>query len=130
MESIACIVGGICLVGCGIALSYLRPPDWSSDGDLLDDPRRSILRWATVQRWVRLANNSLVALIGVTIFSAAFIPHGRVWIIVWLTILVLLLVCLLFAILDAFSSMAGYHRALPEAARRSFLASDEEDTSP
>lgn len=125
MESIACVVGGVCLIGTGLALFWLRPPNWQSDGELADVNRKAIERWSGVQRLVRLSNNSLLILIGGLIVTTAFVPHGRVWMLLWSAILVLLLVCILLAMLDAFSSLVGYRRALPEAARRSFGNSQE-----
>lgn len=134
MESIACIAGGICLVACGIALFRLRPPNWKNDGELVDLVNiKAIEWWSTVQRLVRVANNSLMIFIGIAIASTAFIPHGaqatrdsgRAWMLAWGVILVLLLFCILFAMIDAFSSLAGYRRALPEAARRSFTVAGE-----
>lgn len=120
MEFAVCILAGLCLIGSGAYLFKLRPPNWTSDGDLTAEHLKVIERWAGVQRIVRFLNNSLLILIGVAICSVAFVPHGRVWMLGWGLILVMLLVCILFAMIDAFSSLAGYKRALPEAARRSF----------
>lgn len=129
MELIACVVGGMFLVGCGVGLFRLRPPNWQNDGDLTDEHRRAIERWAVVQRVVRTMNNSLMILIGCLIAATGFIPHGKPWMLVWGGVLVLLLVCILFAMIDAFSSLAGYRRALPEAARRSFSAKSNSPSS-
>lgn len=115
-----CIVGGFLLIGAAYGLSRLRPPNWHADGDLSEEPQLSIARWAKIQRVVRLLNNSLIALIGIAIIASAFVPHGRSWMLLWSAILLLVLTCILFALLDAFSSLSGYRRALPEAARRSF----------
>ena len=120
MEIFACLIGGAALIACGMALSRLRPPDWQSDGELTEIHQRAIARWAVLQRVVRIMNNSLLGIIGGAIMASVFVPHGRVWMLLWCAILVLLLVCILFAMIDAFSSLAGYRRALPEAARRSF----------
>ncbi len=122
MELVACLVGGLCLIACGLGLFRLHPPNWQNDGDLTDDHRRAIQRWSGVQRVVRAMNNSLMILIGCLIASTGFVPHGRAWMLLWGGVLVMLLVCILFAMIDAFSSLAGYRRALPEAARRSFSA--------
>ena len=120
MEFFVCLVGGVALVGCGIALFRLRPPNWQNDGDLAGDHLKAIQWWSAIQRYVRLLNNSLLIMIGIAIAATGFVPHGQAWMLLWITILVLLLACILFAMVDAFSSLAGYRRALPEAARRSF----------
>jgi threonine/homoserine/homoserine lactone efflux protein len=120
MEFIACILGGIGLVASGLWLTRFHPPKWDQEGDTSSDEARAFLRWGSFQRVLRILTNSLLVLIGISIFSAAFVPHGRTWMLLWSVILVLLLVCILFAMIDAFSSLAGYRRALPEAVRRSF----------
>lgn len=120
MESIACIVGGLGLIACGLGLFRVRAPNWQDDGELAEEERRAIERWSKVQRIVRYLNNSLLMAIGASIAATAFIPHGRRWALAWVAIFVALLVCILLASIDAFSSLAGYRRALPEAARRSF----------
>lgn len=120
MEFVACLLGGIALVGCGFGLFRLRPPNWQDDGDFGEENQRMIKRWSKFQHGVRRVNNSLMILIGSLIVTTSFVPHGRAWVLLWSLILVLLLVCILMAMLDAFSSLAGYKRALPEAARRSF----------
>ena len=120
VESTACIAGGICLMICGLALFRLHPPNWQNDGELAADQRLAIQRWGKVQRVVRFLNNSLLFVIGAAILVAGLIPHGRTWVLLWLAIFAGLLICILFASIDAFSSLAGYKRALPEAARRSF----------
>lgn len=124
MEIVACTVGGLALIGCAIALFKMSPPDWHADGDLVDSEHRALARWARVQRTVRLANNSLLAIIGLGILASSFVPRGQMWLFLWSAILLLLLVCIGFAMLDALSSVAGYRRALPEAARRSFSRTD------
>ncbi len=120
MEDIACIIGGTLLVFSAYWLSRLRPPDWTESGDMLEEPQRAIARWATVQKYVRLANNVMLAIIGGAIATAAFVPHGRTWILLWCCILAAVMFCIFLAMLDAVSSLASYRRALPEAARRSF----------
>ena len=120
MEFAACLVGGVALMICGAGLFRLRPPDWQADGELSEDELRAILRWSLTQRIVRILNNSLMILIGGLIVSTAFVPHGHTWMLIWSVILLSLMMCILLAMIDAFSSLAGYKRALPEAARRSF----------
>ncbi len=124
MEFAACLIGGLALMVCGGALFRLRPPNWHSDGELLGAHRTVIERWGMVQRVIRLLNNSLLIVVGVMIFSTAFLAHGRLWMVMWSLILLLLLLAIVFAMVDALSSLAGYRRALPEAARRSFSNSD------
>ena len=65
-------------------------------------------------------NNSLLIAIGAIILATAFVAHGKVWMLLWSGVLLLLLICIFLAMLDAYSSLASYKRALPEAARRSF----------
>jgi hypothetical protein len=122
MEIIACITCGTTLIVCAFALTYLRAPNWQEDGELLEEHQRAIERWAKLQRRVRQLNNSLLGIIGATMIGSIFVPRGRGWLVLWSAILVLLLFCILFAMIDAFSSMAAYRRALPEAARRSLKA--------
>lgn len=119
MEMSLCLTVGLLLVACGFGLSRLRPPDWASEGQLATSGR-VIARWASFQRLVRLLNNGLIAIIGLSIATAGVLPHGRMWFLLWCAILVALLVCILLAFLDALSSLAGYRQAIPEAVRRSF----------
>ncbi|MCA9132377.1 MAG: hypothetical protein KDA45_04460 [Planctomycetales bacterium] len=128
MEFFACVFGGLALIVCGLSLFKLRPPNWESDGDLATAPKRAIARWSFFQRYIRYLNNSLLVVIGVGIVATAFVPHGQRWMLLWTVILVLLLVSILLALLDAMSSLAGYRRALPEAARRS-LSDDSANAS-
>jgi hypothetical protein len=128
MEFFACLIGGAVLIACGVGLLWVHPPNWQSDGELLELPQKSIARWSRFQRVLRLVNNVLLILIGGSIMASAFVPHGRVWIVLWMANLLLLLLCILFAIIDAFSTLAGYRRALPEAARRS-LGGERESLS-
>lgn len=120
MESFVCLVGGSLLAIVGIALFKLRPPNWQNDGELSEHEGRAIRRWYWVQRVVRFCNNIVIVAIGVQIAATSFIPHGRAWMAVWSVILLLLLLCIFLAMVDAMGSLAGYRRALPEAARRSF----------
>lgn len=130
MESAICLIGGGLLVICGVALFWLRPPNWQDDGDLVDYHLKAIRRWGMFQRFVRFLNNLLLVSIGVLIVTTAFIPHGpedpsrRTWMSVWSIILLMLLACIILAMVDALSSLAGYKRALPEAARRSFRSEE------
>jgi hypothetical protein len=127
MEFAACLTGGLGLMICGMALFSLRPPNWKNDGELLEIHRTVIERWALLQRIVRWLNNLMLIVIGGLIAATAFVPHGQVWMLLWSVILLLLLVAILFAMVDAFSSLAGYRRALPEAARRSFSRQELRD---
>jgi len=61
-----------------------------------------------------------VVVIGAGIAASGMVPRGSAWLVLWTAILVALLVCILLAFLDALASLAGYKRAVPEAARRSF----------
>ena len=125
MLTVACVIGGLCLIGCGFGLSRLRPPNWEIDGELAEVHHKAITRWSSFQRIVRLLNNSLIMIIGALMIASTLVPRGREWMLIWFAILVLLLICILFAMIDAFSSLAGYRRALPEAARRSFSGSNK-----
>lgn len=132
---VVCIVTGMALVGAGIALFRLRQPNWKDEGDLVEHHRVVIERWSLVQRYVRSINNCLLILIGGLIVATAFINRevsggGRMWGLTWIAIMVLLLGCILLAMIDALSSLAGYKRALPEAARRSFSDPSKKDTPP
>lgn len=91
-----------------------------------EEPERWLARISTIQRVIRLLNNSLLVGIGMGVFAAAFVPHGRSWILLWCVIMALAMVCLLFAMLDALTSMVGYRKALPEAARRSFSVEQQD----
>ncbi len=117
MNSWVCIVVGTSLITVSLLLSKLRPPEWPKDETRADVDLR---RWASFQRTVRKLNNLLLALIGVLITSTGLIAQGQAWMILWLCILLLLMIVVLLACLDAFTSMTGYRRAVPEAARRSF----------
>jgi hypothetical protein len=117
---IACLLGGAALVLSGLALSRLAPPDWGADVDPEFDEGQSVARWSAFQWRVRRSNNFLLMLIGTGIATSGFLPRGNAWIVLWAAILVALLVCILLAFLDALASLAGYKRAVPEAARRSF----------
>ncbi len=128
MEDIACILGGSLLILAGAALSKLRPPNWLDGGEMLEGAQRSIARWSAVQRIVRKLNNGLLAIVGGIIVATAFIPHGRTWMLAWCVILALVMLCIFFAMIDAFSSLASYRNALPEAARRSFGEQSEPNT--
>ncbi len=129
VEDFACIIGGTLLIFCAYWLSRLSPPDWSESGEMLDEPQRAIARWTMVQKFVRTTNNILLALVGGAIASAAFVPHGRTWILLWCCILAAVMLCIFLAMLDAVSSLASYRRALPEAARRSF-GQEQDDPAP
>ena len=127
MESIACIIAGVGLIASGLALFRLRQPNWQDEGDLSDQNRPAIEWWSNLQSFVRNANNILLILMGLMIFASSFFPHGqgsksddRTWMFMWIAILGLVLICIFLAMVDAMSSLAGYKRALPEAARRSF----------
>lgn len=123
MEIFACVSCGLTLIACSIGLTFLRAPNWQEDGELLEEHQRAIERWAKLQRRVRQLNNALFGLIGAAMIGSIFVPRGRSWLVLWCAILVLLLFCILFAMVDAFSSMAAYRRALPEAARRTLKGS-------
>ena len=119
LETAACIIGGIALIACGLGLARLRPPNWQDEGELIEDEKVAILRWAKVQRFVRFLNNSIICITGLLIAVTGIVAHGQAWVILWSAILLLLMICILLAMIDAMSSLAGYKRALPEAARRS-----------
>lgn len=129
IEDIACITGGSLLIASAFWLSRMAPPDWTTHGELLDESQRAIARWATLQRVVRGINNFMVAIIGGAIAAAAFVPHTRYWMLLWCAILAAVMFCIFLAMLDAFSSLAGYRRALPEAARRSFAEEQDDPTT-
>ncbi|MEM7477599.1 MAG: hypothetical protein AAF483_21640 [Planctomycetota bacterium] len=133
------------MVGLGLALARLRPPNWQADGALVDGERMAIQRWARVQQFVRILNNSLICAAGFLIAITGSVPHGKTWLWLWTAILLVLMTCIVLAMVDAISSLAGYKRALPEAARRSLgspdlaslaidpseqLAAEKEDSSP
>lgn len=129
IEDIACIAVGSLLIAAAFWLSRMAPPDWTTHGELLDEPQRVIARWATVQRFVRITNNFMIAIIGGAIAAAAFVPHTRYWMLLWCAILAAVMFCIFLAMLDALSSLAGYRSALPEAARRSFIQEQDDPTS-
>ena len=120
MESWGCIVIGMALIASSALLSRLRPPDWTKVGPVAPQSDASMERWSSFQRTIRLINNLLLALIGVLIGVTGLMAHTQTWMIVWLCVLLLLMIVVLLACLDAFTSMTGYRRAVPEAARRSF----------
>ncbi len=124
MEFVACLIGGLLLSACGVGLFAMRPPDWTVEGPLVSQEQQAIEWWFVVQRYVRWVTNCLLILIGGVISVTAFVPHGRTWMMMWAGILVLLLLCILFAMVDALGSVAGYRRAVPGAARRSFGTAD------
>ncbi len=120
MEFFACILGGAALFVCGLCLFWVRLPNWHENETTLPEPLlKSATRWALFQKAVRYLNNFLVLLAGCAMVSTAFVAHGRVWMLLWIAILLILLLCILFAMIDALTSLAGYRRALPIAARRS-----------
>ncbi len=120
MEIYACWLGGAALVLSGLALSRLAPPDWAADVDPAIEERQKLARWSAFQWRVRRSNNFLLIMIGACIAASGMLPRGNAWLVLWFTIMVALLVCILLAFLDALTSLAGYKRAVPEAARRSF----------
>ncbi|RMF45482.1 MAG: hypothetical protein D6753_00025 [Planctomycetota bacterium] len=124
----ACWLVGLALIATGIALFWVRAPNWQDDGDLLEGPRKSIQRWTRLQRAVRILNNVLVILMGALIIATTWLPPGRIWGLAWGVILLVLLVCLLLAVTDALSSLSLYRHALPEAARRAFTRSTSENS--
>ncbi len=120
MESWVCFLIGVALVISSAMLSRLRPPDWTKIGPIAPESEASLERWSRFQRAIRFINNLLLALIGVLIGATGLMAHTQTWMIVWLSVLLLLMIVVLLACLDAFTSMTGYRRAVPEAARRSF----------
>ncbi len=116
MEQIACIVGGMLLIACAYGLTRLKPPDWFAGGG---EESKTLLRWSAVQRGVRNVNNAMLAVVGVAIVSTAFIQQMPIKLVVWSGVLVLLMISIVLAMADAVSSLMGYRRALPEAARKS-----------
>ena len=125
MQLWACLVGGAAMVISGICLFRLRPPDWQSESQLAAEANRKVVaRWSGFQRALRMTNNILIAIIGVAIMASPFVQPGKPWLLTWISILLLLLLCVLLAMLDAFSSLAGYRRVLPEVARQQ-LGNDE-----
>ena len=125
MEMYTCLLAGTALVLSGLALSRLAPPDWAADVDPAFDEGKSLARWSAFQWRVRRSNNILLVMIGSAIATSGMLPRGNAWLVLWFAILVALLVCILLAFLDALASLAGYKRAVPEAARRSFSRSRE-----
>ena len=122
MESMLCITGGLVMISGAIGLAFLRPPQWMLGMDTSTKGGQSMERVIAFQRGVRRCTNILLALTGGLVFSSAFVPHGRSWMALWLLIFIALLAALMLAGLDAISSMVGYRKAIPEAARRSFAA--------
>jgi hypothetical protein len=120
-----CLFAGAVLVLSGLGLSRLAPPDWAADVDPAFDEGKSVARWSAFQWRVRRSNNFLLVLIGTAIAASGMLPRGNAWLVLWFAILVALLVCILLAFLDALASLAGYKRAVPEAARRSFSRNRE-----
>ncbi len=120
-----CLLAGAALVISGLALSRLAPPDWAADVNPEFDEGKSVARWSAFQGRVRRSNNFLLVLIGAAIAASGMLPRGNAWLVLWFAILVALLVCILLAFLDALASLAGYKRAVPEAARRSFSRNRE-----
>ena len=129
METAFGIISGIALIVSGFALNRLRPPDWGSFDTPTDSNQLAISRWARLQRVVRRTNNGFIVLSGLLIMVTSFVPHGKAWMILWAGILLLLMICILLAMLDALSSMAGYRRAIPEAARRTLSGENQQPSS-
>ena len=119
MELILCISGGLLMMGGAVGLAFVRPPQWVFEGEARTQGVKSIQRVAGFQRGVRRCINILLGLTGGVMFFCAFVPHGRTWMALWLLIFVALLITVALAGLDAISSMVGYRKAIPEAARRS-----------
>lgn len=120
MEYFACILGGTALIACGVSLFWVRLPNWHENIATLTDPlAKSAARWAVFQRAVRTINNLLLVIAGGGIVTTTFFAHGRTWMLLWTAVLLTLLLCILFAMIDALTSLAGYRRALPIAARQS-----------
>jgi len=121
-----CIVSGLGLIASSVLLSRLRVPDWSNEHDVGSSSHAAAMKWSAFQRGVRKTNNVLLAGTGILICTAGLLEHGQVWMIVWLGVVLLLMIVFLLACIDAFSSMTGYRRTVPEAARRSF--GDQKDS--
>lgn len=115
-EQLFCVIGGVCLIIAGVALSRLRPPDWSSASMTTLEQQR-INTYSRFQRGIRWINNRLISVIGGLIVCTAAIPHGRNWIIAWSAIFFFLLMCIFLAMLDALSSIFSYKRTLPSTLR-------------
>ena len=125
LQFLACLIGGLALISCGLALFRLRPPNWQSDVELPEGDSRVLLRWSRVQRTVRFLNNSLICIVGILISTTAFVPREslsdkKLYVWLWAVIFLCLLGCILLAMIDALGSLAGYKRALPVAAQQSF----------
>lgn len=129
METV-CIIVGVSLIAAGLAMFLIPQPNWKDEGELVEHHRVAIERWSKVQRYVRKGNNTLIVLIGVLIYASAFMERNRTWGYLWLAILGLVMLCIVLAMIDAMSSLAGYKRALPEAARRSFSDPSRKDAAP
>ncbi len=119
MEFIACIVGGIALIGCGGGLFLIRPPQWPQDASHSDALRGSIERWSKFQRLVRVLNNLILMLAGGTIVLTAVVPRGRIWMLLWSSVLLLLMLSILLAMVDALTSLSGYRKSLPKVTENS-----------
>ena len=128
MEYFACIAGGIALMGCGAGLFLVRAPAWPQDEAPTDKPHDAVTKRSGFQIGVRYLNNFLLIIAGGVIASTPFVPRGRIWMLLWAAILLLLVGCILLALIDALTSLSGYRKALPRAARRS-LGSDHEQPS-
>ncbi|MCA9193740.1 MAG: hypothetical protein KDB03_18335 [Planctomycetales bacterium] len=118
MELASCLIGGCALITFGLGLGRIAPPQWHAD-NMSDEDLKKLASWASIQKWVRKINNMLFVIMGVAIGASPFVPKGRPWMLLWCVVLLMLLLCILLAMLDAFSSLAGYRRALPDAARKS-----------
>ncbi len=125
MEFFACIIGGIALIACGGGLFLVRAPHWPQDETHTDAVRNSIKRWSKFQRGVRFLNNTVLIAAGGAIVSAAFVPHGRTWMLLWSSVLLLLLLSILLAMIDALTSLSGYRKSIPRVAEHSL--SNERD---
>jgi len=125
MEFLACILGGVALMGCGVGLFFMRAPEWPQDDSSSEAMRKSITRWTKFQRGVRILNNGLMVAAGAVMVSTGVVGHGRIWMWLWMLILLLLLICISLALVDALTSLSGYRKALPQVARRA-LGSDHE----
>jgi hypothetical protein len=127
MEFLACILGGAALMGCGVGLFFMRPPEWPQDDSFSEALRKSIARWTKFQRGVRILNNGLMMTAGGIMMATGLVGHGRVWMWLWMLILLLLLMCISLALVDALTSLSGYRKALPQAAKRA-LGSEHEQS--